>query len=314
MEPEARYTLVGVAVIVLVALLVAAVMWLRSTGGPDERRYKIYFERQSLEGLEVRSEVLMRGIRVGSVSGFRFSEERSGAVEVFVSVARNTPVRANTQAVVDRHLVTGIASVRLVNPTEDSPLLVEAPPGEPYPVIAEGESALAQVSQTLNDLALRAAETLERINAVLSDENRRSLAEALGAVQRLAQRTEQTLGRVDAALAAVGGAAEEVRTLSRSAGGDVRRLAARYDRLGAQAGESLEDVSAAVRSLGADASRLAQSAEALLASSDAEVRATAQALRDAADALAEAARGFDDPRGAIFGPSPGSFGPGEMRP
>ena len=124
MEPEAKYTLVGAAVLILAGLVAAAVVWLRSSGeGADALHYKIYFERQSLEGLELRSYVTMRGIRVGSVTGFRFSSMRPGAVEVFTSVDPAAPVRQNTQATVERHLVTGLASVRLMNPSEDSPLL-----------------------------------------------------------------------------------------------------------------------------------------------------------------------------------------------
>lgn len=312
MEPEARYTLVGITVLLLAGLLAAAVLWLRSTGeGADDLRYKIYFERQSLEGLAVRSDVLMRGIRVGSVSGFRFSERRPEAVEVFITVGRNAPVRTNTQAVVERHLVTGIGSVRLVSPDENAPLLTEAPPGEPYPVIGEGESALAQVSQTVNELASRAAETLARINTVLSDDNQQAIAQGLASVQRVAQQTEQVMARLDATLAAVGDTAGDVRSLSRSVGADAHRLVTRYDELGAQATQSVQEISAAVRKLSADTARLTQSAEALLSSSDAEVQATAQALRQAADALAAAARNFDDPRGVLFGPPQGAFGPGE---
>ena len=90
---------------------------------------KIYFERQSLEGLQPRSEVRMRGIRVGSVTGFRISSWRPGAVEVMVRVDGAAPVRQSTRAVVERHLVTGIASILLVNLNEESPPLTQAPQG-----------------------------------------------------------------------------------------------------------------------------------------------------------------------------------------
>ena len=47
MEPEARYTLVGAAVLILLALVAGAVVWIRSTGeGRDDHRYKIFFVRQ----------------------------------------------------------------------------------------------------------------------------------------------------------------------------------------------------------------------------------------------------------------------------
>src|SRR5919198_1371901 len=186
MEPEARYTLVGIAVLILIGLIVAAVLWLRSTAeGRDVRDYKIYFERQSLEGLEIRGEVRMRGIRVGSVTGFLFSPRRRGAVEVLIRVEASTPVRESTEAIVARHLVTGIASIRLVNSTEESPLLTQAPTDEPYPVIAEGESAIQQFSESVNQPAVRRTKNPAAIGAMRDD------------VARLAERADRLLASGD---------------------------------------------------------------------------------------------------------------------
>jgi phospholipid/cholesterol/gamma-HCH transport system substrate-binding protein len=305
MDPEARYTLVGASVLILLALIVAAVLWLRSTGeGRDDRQYKIYFADQSLEGLEVRSDVRMRGIRVGSVTGFRFSSRRPGAVEVFIRVEGSTPVRQNTQAVVDRHLVTGIASIRLVNPDERSPPLTEAHEGEPYPVIAEGESVYQQVSESVNQLAQRADETMQRITAMLSAENLAALTEILANLRTL---TEDA----DRVVASAAGAAEEVRKLAAGVAADAHKLAERYDALGRQAGASLTDITGEVRAMRADVARLAERAERLMASGDVELRATARALRGAADALGATAARLRDPGEVLYGPPAGALGPGE---
>jgi phospholipid/cholesterol/gamma-HCH transport system substrate-binding protein len=304
MDPEAKYGVVGATVILLVAAIVAAVLWLRSTGEGDDRHYKIYFERQSLEGLEIRSDVRMRGIRVGSVTEFLFSSKRQGAVEVFIRVDGSTPVRESTQAVVERHLVTGIASIRLLNSTEESPRLTQVPAGEPYPVIAEGESRIEQFSESLNHLASRAEDTMLRINATLSPENRAALTETLESLRRVSRDAEKTV-------VSVGAAAEEARKLAASVGSDARRLAERYDQLGAQAGESLKDVGASVRALREDVARLTERADRLMASGETELRSTARALREAAESLGEAAEGLRDPGQAIFGPPEGALGPGE---
>jgi hypothetical protein len=86
-------------------------------------------------------------------------------------------VRQSTRAVVERHLITGIASIRLVNLDETSPPLVATPEGEAYPLIAEGASTLEQFSESVAQLAQHADETMQRINTTLSAENQRALAE-----------------------------------------------------------------------------------------------------------------------------------------
>jgi len=312
MEPEAKYTLVGSAVLILLALLAAAVVWLRSSGqGADAKVYKIYFERQSLEGLEPRSYVTMRGIRVGSVKGFRFSPKVQGAVEVTIAVDPTTPVRQSTSATAERHLVTGLATVTLANATEQSPLLEEAPPGEPYPVIAEGESTLQQVSDTLAQLAQNAAETMRRLNTTLSPENIAAFSETLENLRKTSRRTEGTLAKVDAALGSMGHAADEVRALASAVEGDARVLTERYAKLGTDATVSVAEIGDAVRKISADVSRLSQRAEVLLSSGDEELRDAARSVRFAADSLGTAAGRLRDPRQVLYGPPEGALGPGE---
>jgi len=311
MEPKARYALVGTLVLVLMAGIAASIVWLTATRSTSERvPYKVFFARQSLEGLEVRSDVRMRGIRVGSVRGFRFSSERAGTVEVSFGIDSGTPVLQSTRAVVDRNFITGLATIRLQNLTDDSPPL-QAPDDGGVAVIGEGSSQMQQFSDSVNQLAQRADETLRRINSALSDQNVAALGETLERLQVATRGTAATVARLDQTLVSIGGASESVRQAAAGLGADAHRLSERYDTLGARTVTTLDETTLAVRQLRADMARLSQRAGALLEVSDAELRLTAQELRIASDAVAVAARRFNSPRAALFGPSAASLGPGE---
>jgi phospholipid/cholesterol/gamma-HCH transport system substrate-binding protein len=311
MEPEAKYTVVGTAVLVLIALVVAAAVWLKSTEGQrDDVPYKIYFVHQSLEGLQIRSEVKMQGIRVGSVTGFRISPRRLGTVEVLIRVDGATPVRESTRATVNRHLLTGIASIRLNNTDEASPRLTVAPPNEPYPVIAEGESEY-KLTESAAYMAQRADETMQRINRLLSDENQAALSEILVNLQHISASVDRTTTGLDRTLSGIDRAADEVRKTSAGIAGDARKLAARYDTLGEESTATVKEFSAAIRQISADVARLSRRMDALLADGNAELRLTAQQLRATADSLGTTARRFSDPGRVLFGSPKGSMGPGE---
>lgn len=306
MEPEAKYTLVGTVVMVLLALIAGAVVWLKSTGGQrDDMPYKIYFARQSLEGLQIRSDVKMKGIKVGSVTSFRISARRPGTVEVMIRVDESAPVLQSTRAEVERHLLTGIASIRLVNADEGSPPLKQVQPDEQYPLIAEGESEY-KIAESVANLAARADETLKRINRTLTDENLAALADILASLRRISANVDRSLAGLDKTVASMGRAAEQV-------AGDTRRLADRYDKLGAESTVAVREVSASVRRVSEDVARLSARADALFADGSVELRATAQELRAAADSLGATARRLGDPGKVIFGPPPGSLGPGEAQ-
>jgi phospholipid/cholesterol/gamma-HCH transport system substrate-binding protein len=314
MEPEAKYTVVGATVLILIALIAVAVVWLRSTGEElDDRSFKIYFERQSLEGLQPRSEVRMKGIRIGSVTGFRISTWRPGAVEVVIRVDGSAPVRQSTRAVVERHLVTGIASILLINLNEDSPPLTQLPQGEVYPVIAEGESQIQQVSESIHELAQRATETMNRVSSTLSPENQRALSALLENLNRLSHNADRSIAGLDRTITAVGAAAQDMRALTRGLGEDASRLTARYDKLGEEATVAAREAAAAMRQVSADVARISQRVDALLASGDVELRVTAQELRATADSLGAVARRLNDPRSVLWGPPEGGLGPGEAR-
>ncbi|HET9350491.1 MAG TPA: hypothetical protein VFO02_04085, partial [Burkholderiales bacterium] len=236
-----------------------------------------------------------------------------GAVEVLVRVDGSAPVRQSTRAVVERHLVTGIASILLINLTEDSPPLTQVPQGELYPVIAEGESQIQQVSESLQELAQRATETMRRVSTALSPENQRALTALLENLNRLAYNADRGLAGLDRTLASVGAAAEEMRALSRGLGDDASRLAARYDKLGDETTVAAREAAAAMRQVSADVARISQRVDALLASGDVELRVTAQELRATADSLGAVARRLNDPRTVLWGPPEGGLGPGEGR-
>jgi phospholipid/cholesterol/gamma-HCH transport system substrate-binding protein len=292
--------------------LVTAAVWLRSTRGErDADAYKIYFAKQSLEGLQIRSDVKMLGIKVGTVSGFKISSRRPGSVEVFIKVIETTPVRQSTQAAVERNLLTGIASIRLVNPTEDSPLLVAVQPDEPFPVIPEGESDYSRFAETFTQVAQRADEAMQRINALLSDDNQVVFKELLVNLRDVSKRAEASLASLDRAVASGGRAADEVKTMSAGITGETRRLGARYDALGEETIKTVKEVSVAVQKMSADVTRLSTRLDNLVADGNVELRMTAQELRLTADLLGAAARRYSDPGRILFGPAKGNLGPGE---
>ena len=314
MEPEAKYTLVGASAIALVGLLAAAIVWLLASGQrEDVQGYTIYFAKQSLEGLEVRSDVRMKGIRVGAVTGFSFSSNRPGTVEVAIGISPKAPVRASTRAVVDRNLVTGLASIRLVNGDETSARVERTDKGDPNPVIAEGSSQLQQFSDTANQLAARADETMKRITALLSPENQVAISAALANLQDVTKKAGVAIEHLDKTVVSVGQTSEQARQATQQLGGDAHRLALHFDELGTQASTSLREITGSTAKLTTDLSHIADASEALLGNGDIVLRMTSQQLRASAATLGTTARKFSDPRAAVFGPVDENLGPGEAR-
>ena len=312
MEPQARYTAVGGAVLILVAGLAAVIVWLLASGnGTPTHHYTLRFARQSLEGLEPRSEVRMKGIRIGNVTSFAFSRQQPGTVEVDIDVDTSAPVRQSTRAVVDRNLVTGLATIRLITLTEDSPLLLGSAKGSAQAVIPEGESQLQQFSQTLAQLAQRADDMMQRVSAALSPPNQAALAATLQNLQVVSQDARELVRNASGTLASADRTARVLAATGEHASADLHQLAERYDAVGAQAGASLREAASAMQQMSSEASKAVAQAQTLLSDADVELRLTGPRVRSAAEAVGQTSRALDDPRTALFGPARSDLGPGE---
>lgn len=322
MEPEARYTLVGAIVLALVAAVAAAYVWLAGGGGPAAYRfYAIHFESQTLDGLQLGSDVNMRGVKVGRVQDYSISRDNINRVEVTVRVDRETPVSRNTRAVIARNLVTGLARIDLVTPGTPGPELVEVKKGERYPVIPEGTSDLAEIAGALSRLALTAGSALTNVEQLLDAENRDTLMGAVAAVRDLASGLDRRLERIDVAAEGIRETALAMQRSSRDIAGSIDQLARQgtetlrgMEPLGRQAQQVLADLSSAAKAMERESAAISQRLDATADAGALELRATARELRQGAEQLSRVAERLRDPRAALLGPSPEQLGPGERLP
>jgi phospholipid/cholesterol/gamma-HCH transport system substrate-binding protein len=254
----------------------------------------------------------MKGIRVGEVKSLAFARDHAGAVEVVLAVEPTAPVLQSTRAVVDRNIVTGLASIRLTNLDDKSPPL--APTSDDgVAVIAEGSSQFQQFSETVGELARRADVTLARVNETLSPENVAAISETIENLRVATRESTGTLRRLDASVAKAGAAADALRETATGAGRDFHELAGRYESLGDTAGRSVLQMSASVDRVTSDFTALTRDAHEFLFDTGLELQTTAQELRRSSSAVDDAAHALSDPRAALLGPRRSSLGPGEER-
>ncbi len=336
MEPEARYAWVGVAVLALVALLAAGLYWL--TGGTEQnavKRYTVYFQQQSLEGMQIGSDVRMQGVKVGKVVDYAIMPNERHQVRVVLEVDARTPVLEGAEAVVTRHLVTGLAAIDLANADTGKAALQLVPEGEDYPVLAEGVPQLTRVADTLQELGRVSRETLLRVNQVLSDDNQKALSGSLTKLDLVLGDIHRTMPEVNATLAGTRQAAERLGALSDEAGA-VMREAGTVVR---EAGTLVRETTTLAHNAGDRIDRATEATEATLATARTtlqdidremrglavqlrlsadlgvqEIQATGQSLRLAGEALQAAGRGLAEPERVLFGPNPAALGPGEKKP
>lgn len=312
MESEARYTLVGAVLLALAAATVGAVIWLARSGSQNDFHFfTIYFERQSLDGLQVGADVTMRGIKVGRVDGYDIPAENINRVQVDVRVDRDTPVSQNTTAVVQRNLVTGLARIALVTPGQPGPPLTTVRAGERFPVIPEGQSNLDHLTDVASKLAMSGSQVLDNLNATLSPDNRAALTATLANLRDLSAGLASRVDRIDTTVASLNNATAEIARASHAVATAVAALQRDAQPVATQVEVTLREATRAIERLEREAATVGRRIDGAAEVSTLEIRATAQELRESAAILARAVDRLRDPRSALLGPSREQLGPGE---
>ena len=330
MEPEARYTMIGSVLLAIIVALVAGFVWLSSSGrASDFRFYTIYFERQSLEGLQVGGDVNMRGVKVGRIENFTISRDNINKVKVAIRVARATPVSENTTAGVARSIVTGLARINLDTPGTPGPELVTVAAGERYPVITEGTSNLDQIADSVSKLASQADIALENLNSVMGDRNKKSFAQALTAIRDLSVGLNRRLETIDEMSASFQASSTAFQGLSRDLSGASGKVANAVAPVGDEASQSLREANETLKQLRQSTANLEREVVKSLAvlnqgvaglssrTDDAvdvglnELRATTADLRSSLAIVSRTLDRLQDPKAILIGPSSSQLGPGE---
>ena len=312
MEAEAKYTYVGVALIVLVAALIAAVVWLNRAGGRgDFKYYTIYFERQPLDGLQIGADVDMRGIKIGRVEDYDLLSEKINRVRVTIRTDPRAPVRTNTVAIVVRNFVTGIARITLITPEPAGPPLTEVNDGQSYPLIAEGESSFDAIAGKVGRIGDIAAETLENINLLLTPENRAAVTSSLANIKELSAGLNQRMKDLDKTLVTFNAAATDIASAATKVGQVAERTGADIAPAIKQADQTLKDVSVAANALEKQTLTLARTLSDVASSTDEQFTVAVIELRATVESMTRLLDQLRDPRAALLGPGKTQRGPGE---
>ena len=160
METRARYLLVGMFTMAVIAAGFAFVFWLHSAGALGDRAvYQVRFD-SPVSGLRAGSAVLFNGIRVGEVTDLRLEAANPRSVTAVIAIEQRTPIRVDTQVGLEVQGLMGAPAVTLRGGANDASALATAPGGAPV-IIAEAGST--------QDTMQTAREVLRRIDSILVD-------------------------------------------------------------------------------------------------------------------------------------------------
>ncbi|HLD84244.1 MAG TPA: MlaD family protein [Coxiellaceae bacterium] len=186
MEGKVNYTVVGIFVVFLSAMLFAVIFWL--SAGDHGKLYNNYvvFVHEDVTGLSVESPVRFNGVKVGYVESMSLDKTNSKLVRLLLRIEPGVPITTSTYAILNAQGVTGVIYVNLKSTTETAPPLTIRP-GQDYPVIPAHPSFLTQLNEVLPEVANDIQKLSASVAQVLDEQNRASIQKSLKNIANITQ-------------------------------------------------------------------------------------------------------------------------------
>lgn len=176
----------GIFLVVAITVLVTTIGVLSGARLLEKRdAFFVRFSGAPVTGLEIGADVRYQGVRVGRVEDIHIDPVDLQTVIVDLSLRPATPIRADTQAVLQLQGITGLKMVELRAGNPLSPVLV---PGSEIPA---STTLVDRLGERAEGIADRLELVLEGLSGVVNPENRA----ALGALLAGAQSVSDSLGR-----------------------------------------------------------------------------------------------------------------------
>jgi phospholipid/cholesterol/gamma-HCH transport system substrate-binding protein len=200
MEPRANYVATGAFVLLVLAGIVTAALWL--SGAQLKTPYAIFETHVSgsVNGLDAGAPVRLNGINVGRVANIQQNLENPQEVRLLLQIQQDAIIRADSVASLAMQGLTGGWYVEISGGTLASPRLT-ATAGGRYPTIASRPSSMDALLNNAPELMKHLNVIADRLEAILDDRNRRAISETLANVSDLTTRLDQRSQDLDRLLA-----------------------------------------------------------------------------------------------------------------
>jgi phospholipid/cholesterol/gamma-HCH transport system substrate-binding protein len=304
MESRAYALAAGLFVVLLVALLCAAAVWLggqRFQGLP----YDLITER-SVAGLSPGAMVRLRGVEVGRVDSIGFAPEDRRLVRVRIRVDQHVALMVGAYATISAMGLSGSDYVELNYPDDSTHVLVTSSyqPAR----IPMRPSGLTALTESGDQLLKSFQGTLQRVDAILTPETAQhvslllaQLSDTAGQMSKLAHNLEPATRRLDPLVVDVDRAVNSTQATMSDADSLIVQVRARVGAL-----DALRD---GARNAGQAILTLQQT---LTTQTLPQVEGLTERLSRNSDTLEQLLRQIgDQPQSVIFGLPPATPGPGE---
>lgn len=309
MESRAYALITGLFVLGIAGCIVLWAQWLAKT--PIARTAYRVVATGPVSGLNPEAQVRYRGMGVGRVSTIGLDQKDPRRILVGIEVDDNIPVTRGTFAQLGMEGITGIAFVHLQDDYKDMQPVAKAADG--VAELPLRPAFFDTISDSAEGAVKDARELMASMNGLLTPENRKRISSTLGSLERISANLEAASARMPQAVARVEAwLSEDNRKLAASSLERINETVKALPDLTRETQLLVKDARELAGQVGKLSNEAGSAAGAVRDDTLPRVHALTESVERSSQRLGRLALQLDrEPQSAIFGRKPGRPGPGE---
>lgn len=199
MENKARYTLVGLFIIVFLVSLVAFILWQTKYNFKDAQSYEYrLYTQNSVAGLNKNSFVEYKGLNVGIVKEIRIDPKNLQQIEIILKIDNPSMIKENSFATIQSQGITGNKNIEIGGGTADAKDLL--PAKDSFEKLPLEQSFFDNLTASAQDITQNINLTLYQINKLLKDSNIKNIDSLLSNLEKNSNNFNKTLDKLNTIL------------------------------------------------------------------------------------------------------------------
>lgn len=159
METRANYTAIGFFTLIVIALALGFVYWLKRFDESGIRK-PIYVEFSgTVSGLEAGGSVYFNGLKVGEVLNLHFDPANPNKITVTASVREDTPIKTDTYAKISSSILTGVAYIEMSGGSPEAQSVFAL-----NPPILVAQATGGDIMTAINQISIKVDKIVDRVD------------------------------------------------------------------------------------------------------------------------------------------------------
>lgn len=229
MENKNSYFIAGLFFCLVVGFIGIFLLFMQGYNSKETRDYYIV-TKELPNGIKKDGEVRFIGVPVGHIRDIYFSDPHSATIEIWLSIDDNLPIKTDSQAIVERSGISGIAHINITKGSDTARIFNKNERAQ----ISLGEGLLDKIGSRTANLTESLDKIASKIDEALRQENLDKLLNSINKINSLMNviASDKNLDKIDEII-------DNLHVVSQ----DLKR--ANLDRLAANLDKSISDINTA---------------------------------------------------------------------